>query len=136
MSAIQFSIVSQLDGLAYALLRLRVVCDVFTHLLEVSSCRYFGNDACVSWSTFTGLYFGPAGVRGMDAALQRAANEHCIGYFVFVVDAGDPVYEARLAGARYACFFDLLQWLPDGVARSVTAVAMLLASSDHGGMGK
>jgi hypothetical protein len=43
-----------------------------------------------------------------------------------VVDAGDPAYVARLAGARYACFFDLLQWLPDGVARSVKAVAMLL----------
>lgn len=128
VSAIPFSIVSQLDGLAYALLRLRVECDVFAHSLEVSSCKFFGNDARVSWSTFTGIYFGPAGPRGMNAALQRAENEHCIGYFVFAVDAGDPAYEARLATARCVCFFDLLQWAPDGVTveRSRKAVAMLL----------
>ena len=124
VSAIPFSIVSQLDGLAYALLRLRVECDVFAHSLEVSSCKFFGNDARVSWSTLTGIYFGPAGARGMEAALQRAENEHCIGYFVFAVNAGDPAYEARLATARYACFFDLLQWAPDGVAQSRKAVAM------------
>jgi hypothetical protein len=80
---LDFSIVSQLDGLLHGLLGLRIERDVRAASLSESHCDFFGRSAFESCSSFIGLYEGAW--EDMHEYVQMASDHNALGVFVVPV---------------------------------------------------
>ena len=85
------SIVSQLDGLVYALLGVRIERDILAASAAVSHTKFFGRRVFESLSSFIGLYHST--LMAMPAAVRLACRHHAAG--MFIVPA-DPVFTNEL----------------------------------------
>ena len=79
---IDFSIVSQMDGLLYAILGLRIERDVFASTLLESHCDFFGSRAFESCASFTGIYFTDFVPERLSSMVAMARKHRAVGVFV------------------------------------------------------
>jgi hypothetical protein len=84
---VNFSLVSQIDGLLYHLRGLRLERDVMATSREDSYCPFFGRHHFESSSSFIGLYMSDFHL--LPAAIEEAARHHAFGVFVV------PVWKGR-----------------------------------------
>lgn len=95
--SLEFSLVSQMDGLMFKLFGLRIERDVFAASASQSCCKFFGCNERRPWSTFTGTcpflagwWFNDAtfvgifqrGLESMPQVIATAASHHACGLFV------------------------------------------------------
>ena len=82
---LDFSIVSQIDGLLYAMLGLRVERDVFASCLDESCCDFFGRQMFESCASFTGIYLQNFVPESLGATLSMIKAHRAIGVVVVPV---------------------------------------------------
>jgi hypothetical protein len=82
---LDFSIVSQLDGLLFAMLGIRLERDVAARTAADSHCPFYGLQSFESCGSFVGLYTDHTCF--MPAAVRTAAGHHACGMFIV------PAYE-------------------------------------------
>lgn len=89
------SVVSQIDGLCYSLLRVRAERDVFAERAESSVCAVFGCPKYLSWGCFTGWFLPKAFDRAsISAMVRRAERDRAYGIFVLPMNSSDPWFAA------------------------------------------
>lgn len=82
-ATVDFSIISQIDGLLYSLLGLRLERDVYAPSAAASVTPLFGRSTFESCSSFVGLYW--ADPHHMHAAVCMAHMHHACGVFIVPV---------------------------------------------------
>ena len=99
---LHFSLASQIDGLVYALLGIRLERDALASTQATSLCQFYGCEEFVPWSAYSMLYVPRFDNATINSMLTRAAAQKVIGVFVLPVDGTDLVPAATPPKNVYA----------------------------------
>ena len=107
---LDFSLVSQMDGLLYALLGVRIERDAFATDSRSSLCRFYGCESFMAWSAYTMIFVPRFDNAIISSMLDKAAAQNAVGVFVLPVWTEQPWY-ARLLDTK-TCIRRLVFKLP------------------------
>jgi hypothetical protein len=82
---LHFSLASQIDGLVYALLGIRLERDALASTQATSLCQFYMCEEFVPWSAYSMLYVPRFDNATINSMLARAAAQKVIGVFVLPV---------------------------------------------------
>jgi hypothetical protein len=121
---LHFSLASQIDGLIYALLGIRLERDALASTQATSLCQFYGCEEFVPWSAYSMLYVPRFDNATINSMLARAAAQKVIGVFVLPVWTGQIWYQQLLHPKT--CTRRLLFKLPRDCFTSVVSSAPIL----------
>ena len=95
---LEFSIISQIDGILYSLLGLRVERDALATSAEESMCLFFGLPPAVPWSAFTSVFFEDFSEKAIAAMIAHAKEDRVLSVFILPVVQDAPWFKELMLG--------------------------------------
>ena len=109
---LDFSLASQIDGLAYSLLGIRIERDFFAQCEDDSLCKHYGATKFVPTSAFFSIYFSVYNNDNISSTLARARQDQAMGFFVVPFLPEESWFRDQIVGDK-RCTIRLLFCLPD-----------------------